>query len=233
MNPLIRHSLILALCLPLALWAQDDSAPGRKNSFELFLPVSHFFDGSLTNWTIFVPKVKLRRYPDGRVSARYYTGLPSTFGASYIRNVGKKTDLCLSATSYSIEHPNEMPAPGETTYRLYGLFSAESLREFLYIPRWRLRAQALGAAEFRLGREMIVLLSNRVEQIEEDLEYRDWGLSAGLRLTHALSNRFFLAAEARYSRFIFLYYKEEYPDPDDEYPTPHALTLKYSIGVRF
>lgn len=235
--PILLLILLIAQ-LPQALWAQDDSAPKRKNSVEFFLPVSHFFDESLTNWMIFVPKTKSGPVPYGFDYTKYYAGLPSTFGAAYTRSVGKKSSLCLSATAYAIEYYDNLFTPGVTLSRAYGLFSVEYLHEILHVRSLRLRAQALGAVEYRHGNENIHLyyqpLTRPKQPVGERIHYRDWGLTPGIRLSHELSKRFFLAAEVRYSRFLYLHDDGvELPDGGHEGPTPHALTLKYSAGYRF
>jgi len=130
-------------------------------------------------------------------------------------------------------HQNDRFALGDVRSRRYNLYSAEYLREFLSFLSWRF--QILGALEYRNGHELIHIYSpSSWEAIVESLYFRDWGLSAGLRLTRELSHRFFLAAEARYSRFL-LFYDDgvELHNNGHKDPTPHALTLKYSIGCRF
>ncbi len=148
-----------------------------------------------------------------------------------MRRIGDKASLSVSGTAYMRNYLNDSRVPGETLTREYGLISAGYLHEILAYRR--MHVQALGEVSYRAGSEMIFIYSYGWEAIVESLSLRDWGLTAGLRGTYDLPWRFLLSAEAKYTRFVYLYDEGVSFNIDREVATLHDLTVKIGLGYQF
>ncbi len=224
--------VMLLIGLPTASWSQSSLQIRKKNTIEVYYPVSHFFDETPTNWTILVPYRKRVQEPDGSRSWKDSYMAPPAIGLSYIRNLSRKASVMISSTGYSMLYYNDNRVPGETIRREFVLFSAGYLHEVMAYRRVRL--QVLGAINHRIGGETVhIYYPFPWEPRVEGLTYKDLGFSMGVRGTYEFSRSFLLSVGMKYTHFV--YFHDEGIDffGDHEDPTPSTLTIKWGLGYRF
>ncbi len=224
----------LILIRPFATVAQS-AMPTKKNTIEVFFPVSHFFDGTNTNWGLWAER-RSNYYYDANfnlVSFDQEYKLPATLGIQYLRRITPNSRLSASAQWYGRGYNyGKDKVSGEVVERIYSTFSVGYLHA-LY-GKHKFHLEALAGINFRNGYETVhIYYPNWFEARSESLEFRDWGLSAGLRAAFDLPWHLVFSIEAKYTRFVFLSDGGVDFFGDHKDPTPNTLTYQIALGYRF
>jgi len=244
MNNIRKCLSILAFVVALmgattASFAQPSMETSRKNLVEVYLPVSHFFDQTPTNWLF---RYRARFYPlmlsDGRIVHFDETIYPATYGIQYGRALSSGGRIRLAVLRY---------------YRHYGGYMTKDYPKVVYITRgyWlfspgyshplirgrHLLMSLLGEINYRIGKEEMLLrapvLFEGMGTIRGDrVALNDVGASVGARLERVLPFDFLLFGEIKYTRFFYL---RSHMLQIDAYkaPSTHTLTLTFGVGYRF
>ncbi len=234
MHKLIYWAIILGgVGLPGILRAQNTSASSKKNSIEVYYLVSHFFDETRTNWTIWIPyKGRSVVTPNGSVVKEDIKIVPPTLGLAYTRRLNQSQSVRLSTSIYFMEYLKDAYQPGEVSDREYGLFSLDYIHLLVGHKKWR--GEAIGGVNFRLGYETVHIYYPRVwEQRIESLNFQDLGLTAGVRGSCNLPWNFLLAGEASFTRFVYLHDDGVDFFGDHKDPSPNTMTIKFGLGYQF
>ena len=226
--------LVLLISIPPASFAQPSKDTTRKNRFEVYLPICHFFDETNTNWGFLVPyrsnyffneKGELIKYDE-----KY--GILLTFGLQYSREIPPASQVRLSMLFYLRNYsPDGKEKMGQVTAREYFLFSVGHLIPITAGNKFLV--YALGEVNYRFGFETVHIYYYGFEDVGEVFDLSDFGLSAGIRFESYLLRNFVAFGEVKYTRFVYLYsdgidFFERHKDP-----TPNTLTLKFGVGYRF
>lgn len=198
----------------------------KKNQFEIFVPICHFFDGSNTNWGLLVDE----KNRNGEIIGKE---LPATVGLQYSRAININHGIRLSAYHYGINYtrPNNAFAVGEVNQRMYTMFIAGySYRLLSYSS---LDILVLADLNYRTGHERITVVPFNFHSGMASAIHNDLGLSLGTRLQQHLVWGFLLSLEAKYTRMLYLY--DSYADYYNlnQKPTTNILTFQLGLGYRF
>ncbi len=197
----------------------------KKNMFEVFVPICHFFDGSNTNWLLLVEE-------KDRSGNHIGKEVPATVGLQYSRAINQNHGLRASVYHFGINYtrPNNNYAIGEVTQRMYTMFSMGY--SYRLVSYSKLDVLALLDLNYRSGHERIFVVANTDTGIETAI-HKDFGATLGTRLQQHLIWGFMLSLEAKYSRI--LYFHDSFPAYYNlgKKPTSNIFTLQIGLGYRF
>ena len=102
---LITVVLLLSSTTVCSAQNPSDKAKNKKSTIELFIPISHFFDGTQTNWFLLAAR-----------GSSLGSRMPFSSGLRYGRKISKKGTLRLSALFYGISYPDNRDRIPEELY---------------------------------------------------------------------------------------------------------------------
>ncbi len=206
----------------------------KRNSVELYYNISHFFDGTKTNWIILDYYTGHLIDTTGHVIntfKKYY--VPVTVGIQYNRSIKNCSDIRISALYYYRDYGiYKNSLPGEVIKRSFVVLSLSYLNNLMLNKH--LKIQAIGELNYRNGYEIInMYYPSGFETILSRLRLSDIGITAGLRVEHSLPYNFLISGEAKYTRFVYRASKGIDFLGQHKDTTPNTLTIKLGIGYRF
>ncbi len=215
--------------------AQTISSSNNKNTLELFYVISHFFDGTYTNWFLLAPIHSNYVRDNNNQIIDYdveYVLPPLTLGIQYTRKYNDRNSARISAMSYLFGYNMDNIERGEVIRRQYGLYSIGWIHKLLGNDKKTINF--IGELNYRNGTESIYIYQPRRFEIRvESLTLKDVGLSTGLKIEQIVPFNFVISIEAIYSRFIYRYSKGVDFFGQHKNSTPNTFTLKLGLGYQF
>ncbi len=220
-----------------ASYSQIVDANGKRNIIEVYLPISHFFDGTPTNWYVLVPMTEsiVHQGPNGPyITFQENYKFPHTLGFQFSHRLDKIWGYKISLLGYSIGYPyGRDKKPGDATARGYGLLSAGLSHKL--IGNNSKRIEALGELNFRAGFEdHHVYYPSWFESRVETQELLDFGVTLGLQGHTRLFWNLVLTGGVKYTRYLYRYSDGKPPEfSGDKGTSKNTLTLKLGLGYQF
>lgn len=230
-------TVVVLLCTTTASFSQIIADKAKRNTIEIYLPISHFFDGTPTNWFLLVPMKEsvLHQGSNGPyVTFKEVYKFPHTIGFQYNHRIDNIWGYKISLLGYSMGYPyGRNKSPGDVIARGYGLLSGGLLHKL--IGNDRKRINALAELNFRAGLEdHHVSYPRWFEARVESQELFDTGLSAGLQGQSNLFWNFILTSGIKYTRYVYRYSNgrpAKYPGHKGS--SKNTLTFKLGLGYQF
>jgi len=218
-------------------YSQIIDVKSKRNIIEVYLPISHFFDGTPTNWFVLVPVKEsiVHQGPNGPyITFQEVYKFPYNFGLQFSHRLDNKWGYKISLIGYSMGYPyGRDKKAGDVIGRAYGLLSAGVLHNLIGDNRKRI--EALGELNFRAGyEEQHVSYPKWFEARVEAQTMFDLGMTLGLQGYTTLFRNLVLTGGVKHTYFLYRYSDANPPIfSGDRGTSRNTLTIKLGLGYQF
>ncbi len=191
----------------------------KKNTLSLSLSMRSYFDGS-PFWQ--------QPYP-----GPFLSWMNLGFGMQYSRMLDGRHGIGCSALASTMQYFGSNLKKGDTFER--ALLSIDAFYQYQVLVKEKIELFLTVGPNFRYGFESVLVARLGREPFVENYDYRDFGLSIGIRASRIYLRHLVISPEIRSTTYLYRYGRHHirFNDLFPNRPTIQMLTYQLGVGIRF